>query len=107
MQMPVWDEFFRKQRYSLVLVNDPDVGALSKYEIKKLQEIAEKYADCDEWEMVRITHQLPEWINNDPGDSCKPIPLSEILEAVGRGADAQAIIDEAKELASIQQLLGK
>jgi uncharacterized phage-associated protein len=106
-QMPLWDTFFRKQRYSLELASDPDVGALSKYEIKKLQEVAAKYADCDEWQLVQATHEFPEWIKNNPGISAQSIPLRDILEAVGKGADAEVIIEDAKELATIHDLLKK
>lgn len=108
LEMPVWDTFFQKQRYSLQLRGGhPDVGALSKYEIKKLQEVAALYADCDEFQLSEETHKFPEWINNDLGSSAKRISLQEILEAVGRGDEAAAIIQEAKELTCIHDLLGK
>ncbi len=32
-EMPLWDSFFRKERYDLVELCEPDVGKLSKYEI--------------------------------------------------------------------------
>ena len=106
-EMPQWDSFLRKERYSLEITNNPDVGALSKYEIDKLQKVAQRFADFDEWEMVRVTHGFPEWVNNNPGNSSKSIPLMEILEAVGRGREAKAIVEEAQELADIHGLLGK
>lgn len=107
-EMPIWDKFFLRQRYNLEIRGDhPDVGALSKYEIKKLKEIATQYANHDEWQLVEVTHEFPEWIKNNPGDSRKRIPLQDILEAVGKGTDAEAIIEEAKELACIDDLLGK
>jgi uncharacterized phage-associated protein len=107
-EMPQWGAFLRKDRYSLEMTNDPDVGSLSKYEIKKLQEVAQKHAEHDEWEMVLVTHEFPEWIKNNPGQSSKPILLCEILEAIGQGPQDRAeIIKEAHELASIQSLLGK
>jgi len=33
---PVWSEFFQKNGYRIVLINDPGNGKLSKYEIGKL-----------------------------------------------------------------------
>ena len=105
LEMPMWDTFLRKERYDLEIVNDPDVGALSKYEIRKLQEIAEKHANDDEWEMVRLTHQLPEWIKNNPGASSKPIPLTDILEALGKGDEAAEIMEEADQLSRVRNLL--
>jgi uncharacterized phage-associated protein len=105
IEMPTWDQFLRKERYDLEMIDDPDVGALSKYEIKKLQEVAAIHANHDEWEMVGITHQLPEWIKNDPGSSSKAIPLRDILEAIGKADQAEEIIEEAQELARVRNLL--
>ncbi len=96
LKMPLWDAYLRKERYSLEIVADPDVGALSRYEIKKLQEVAAKHAEHDEWEMVTVTHQFPEWIKNNPGKSSKPIPFTDILEAVGKSEQAARIIEEAR-----------
>jgi uncharacterized phage-associated protein len=106
--MPLWDRHFRKDRYSLAMAEDPDVRQLSKYEIRKLQQVAEKYAEFDEWDLSAITHGFPEWQKNDPGKSSAPIPLSDMLEAViGEGPDAQKIIDEACEKARIERLFGR
>jgi uncharacterized phage-associated protein len=105
VEMPNWDRFLRKERYELEMIEDPDVGALSKYEIKKLQEVAAKHANHDEWEMVGITHKLPEWIKNDPGTSSRAIPLRDILEAIGKADEADEIIEEAQELSRIRNLL--
>ncbi len=105
--MPLWDSFFKKERYDLVEVCEPDVGQLSKYEIAKLQEIAKKFEDNDEWDLVQFTHTLPEWKNNDPGNSSRTIPLAEILEAVGRSSDIEGLSKEAESLAIFERILGK
>src|SRR6266481_6666490 len=34
-EMPLWSQFFRKERYDLIELAEPDVGQLSKYEITK------------------------------------------------------------------------
>ncbi len=106
-EMPLWDSFFRKERYDLVELCEPDVGKLSKYEINTLQEIAKKHEDRDEWALVQFTHQLPEWKQNDPGASSKPISLANILEAVGRGAEIDDLANEARSLAAFDRILGK
>jgi uncharacterized phage-associated protein len=105
--MPLWDSFFRKKRYDLVELAEPDVGQLSKYEISKLQEITKKFEDMDEWELVQFTHTLPEWKQNDPGKSSKTICLSDILTAVGRTSDKEELTKEAQSLAIVARLLGK
>ncbi len=93
---PAWSEVFERERYEIKMINDPGVGALSRREIAKLQEVAQRHAFDDEWAMVNITHKLPEWRKNEPDEgSRKEIPLEDIIEAVG--ADASAIIERAQK----------
>ncbi len=107
LEMPLWDEHFQKDHYNLKQVKDPDVRQLSRYEIRKLQEVAQTYAEQDEWDLVRLTHAFPEWQKNDPGKSSRPIPLRDTLEAVGQGAAVEEILDEACEKARIERLFGR
>lgn len=101
---PLWAEHFRTLGYRLELVKDPGNGKLSKYEIGKLRELTKRYEDLNEWELVEITHEFPEWKQNDPGDSSKPIPLSHILAALGRSADEEAIVQEARDQQAFDRL---
>jgi uncharacterized phage-associated protein len=106
--MPLWDRYFRKDRYSLAMTEDPDVRQLSKYEIQKLQQVAEKYAELDEWDLSAITHGFPEWRKNDPGQSSRRIPLEDMVQAVvEEGEDAKKIVDEACERTRIERLFGR
>ena len=105
-EMSLWSRFYRKERYDLLELAEPDVGQLSKYEIGKLQEVAKTYEDDDEWALVDITHMFPEWIRNDPGKSSKPIPLSNILEALGQADAIDVISKEAQSLTAFNRLLG-
>jgi uncharacterized phage-associated protein len=92
-----WSAFIQTDHFHLEMIADPGIGLLSKFVSCKLEEIAKKYEDCDEWAMVEVTHELPEWKRNDPGESSKEIPLAHILEAVGRGADLEKIVSRARE----------
>ncbi len=74
-EMPLWSSFVRRNRYEVELLREPDVGQLSKYEIRKLQAIAERHEQDDEWALSQLTHKFPEWQKNDPGKSSRPIPL--------------------------------
>jgi uncharacterized phage-associated protein len=102
-----WSEFLRKKGYRIELLEDPGNGFLSKYEIGKLRELSERYADRNEWDLVEIVHGLDEWKKNDPGDCCKPIPFDDILEAVGRAGDKDAILQDAKDQAAFDCLFAK
>jgi uncharacterized phage-associated protein len=92
-----WAAHIQVDRYHLELVKDPGVRLLSRYVSRKLSEVAARYEDYDEWQMVEVTHKLPEWQKNDPGTSSKQIPLADILEAIGRSADIERIIANARE----------
>lgn len=104
--MPLWDRFFKKNRYSLELIDDPDVEKLSKYEIAKLQEISEKYEDEDEWSLSRKTQEFPEWKRQACESSTCPILLTDILEAVGLSDSAEQIVQEVSHLIKVQRELG-
>ncbi len=92
-----WSAFIQTDHYHLEMIADPGIGLLSKFVLRKLEEIATRYEDFDEWAMVEVAHQLPEWKRNDPGQSTSEIPLVHILEAVGRAADLEKIVSRAKE----------
>ena len=53
-----------------------------------------------------ITHTFPEWKKNHPGESSRPIPMQDILEAVGRSDQAEAIERDAKAARSLAKLFG-
>jgi uncharacterized phage-associated protein len=95
--VPLWSPFLRVDHYNLEMVTDPGIGLLSRYVSRKLNEVAKRYDDLDEWGMVAVTHAFPEWLQNDPGESSQEIPLAHILEAVGRGADLKEIVANARE----------
>ncbi len=106
-QMPLWDEYLRTNHFNLELVKDPDVGQLSRYEIETLQDTAQRHVDADEWDLSRLAHEFPEWKKNNPGTSSRPIPLADVLEAVGRAEALQEILEEASEKSHIESLLGR
>lgn len=93
---PRWAECIRADNYQLEMFNDPGVGKLSKFVTAKLEEVARRHQADDEWDMVEVAQQLPEWRRNDPGDSSREIPLADILEAVGRGGDFDKIVELAQ-----------
>ena len=102
-----WSEYLGKKGYRIELICDPGNGALSKYEIAKLRELTGRYAEQNEWDLVEIVHELEEWKKNDPGKSSKPIPIEDILDAIGRGADRDAILQDARDQAAFDQLFAE
>ena len=104
-----WARYFRTEHYYLCRTDEPGVDALSRYEIRKLREVEQRYQDCDTWQVVDSTHEFSEWKKNYPNPSEKTsrvIQLTDVIEAVGGAADASAILEDATELEAIEKLLG-
>ena len=106
LRFPDWTRFVQKDGFNVRLVGEPGQANLSRFEIETLERIAEENRCRDEWDMVEYTHEFPEWKKNDPGDGMKWIPLSDVLEAIGRGADLADIEEDAKADEAFSQLLG-
>ncbi len=94
---PGWSKFFRAEKYELVMLADPGNRRLTPFIVDTLNAIALLHEEHDEFDMVDITHTLPEWQKNDPGKSCRPIPLEDILNAVGRSKDLDDIVAFARQ----------
>ena len=103
-----WDKFFQTHRFSfeVELVVDPGIGKLCRYETDKLAEIWERYKHHGKWRVVDLTHEFPEWKKNDPGNSMRPIPLSDVLEAVGVSDRQGQIERDAAEQRAFSRLFG-
>lgn len=102
-----WSSFFVREHYDLRMLKNPGVQSLSRKEIEVLQGVARAHEDKDEWMVVEEAHQLEEWKTHAPGKSSRPIPLEDILKAVGRGKDAKAILREAEEDTVLEELLSQ
>ncbi len=100
-----WSACFRKVGYKLEMTGDSGNRNLSKYEIAKLRELTARHEEDDAWDLVNVTHEFDEWKRNEPGKSCRPIPFDHIIEAVGRGADKEAIVQEADAMSAFDRLL--
>ncbi len=92
-----WSKFFQVSSYDLEMIDDPGVGKLPKFIAEKLEEVSKRHSQHDEWALVEITHQFPEWKKNDPGKSSKPIALADILDGMGRGETLPQVLDGAKQ----------
>lgn len=97
---PMWHDFVQTQDYDAVLVNDPGDSDLSEYEVDLLTRVAKEYRDVDEWDVVRLTHEFPEWRKAypDPGaNTSRQITLHDILDAIGLSHVARDILEAMQE----------
>jgi len=105
-EYPEWSKFFRTEGRELEMVTHPGNDELSKREIRKLLEIATRLADRDDEEIGVITHGFPEYEKCHQEGTSTTIPLQDIIDAVGRSADAEAILEDAKTTRTLDSMLG-
>jgi len=101
-----WDKYIERNEYDIRLVDDPGIGKLCRYEIDLLKRIWQENRELGEWEVATKSEQLQEWKKNNPGDSSRPISLSDLLEAVGRGDWLEVITKRAAEDVAARRLFG-
>jgi hypothetical protein len=83
---------------------------LSDYEVKKLTKVSRRHKKDDWRKLIDITHQLPEWKANNPeerGVKMLPIPLDDILNAVGRHKQIEEIKQEAVAAVAMHRVFGR
>lgn len=103
-----WERYIRRSgAQDVELFADPGVGKLSRQEIARLQEVAERYEHLNDYAIAIITHKFQEWVDNQPPEgSSRPIPSRAILEALGMGGEvADDILGEARAHATAQRRL--
>ncbi len=72
-----------KSEYDLELKIDPDDDELSNAEIRILSEISEKYKNKTFQQMIKVVHNLPEWVDPKPRGR-KSLSVENILEALAK-----------------------
>jgi uncharacterized phage-associated protein len=103
-----WSTFIRTQGYQVSAIpgTDPGRGKLSRYEIYKLRDVAEMHEPFGDWEIAEITHAFDEFVKHDPGHAgSNPIPLSDVLDAVGMGDNKAAILGELRNKGMVDELV--
>lgn len=92
------------QKFEVELISSPGTGSLSRAEESLIEELYQKFGSRDQWELVEITHSLPEW--RDPKGSSIPIEYKDILRAGDfTESDIEAILDEIDGVAKMEETL--
>lgn len=84
--------------HAVRLLELPPLDELSRAEEALIREIHEEFGNLNEWDLVKITHDLPEW--NDPGSGRVAIQLSDILSSGGFSESEIEEIEAEQEYAS-------
>ncbi|NQU21002.1 MAG: SocA family protein [Candidatus Nealsonbacteria bacterium] len=101
-----WSRYFLIEGRNIEMIENPGNLELSKREIQTLRETAEKLADRDDEELGTLTHNTPEYTQYHTQGTSTTIPLSAVIESVGRTAEADLILRDAKETAVLDNIFG-
>lgn len=107
LDSPAWERFIVQEGpRDHVLACDPGVGKLSRYEVAKLTDVCQRHWFMNDYDIAEVTHLFPEWEKNKPAKgSSRPIPLVDLLEAIGRKELLGRMSEDAKASAEIDHLL--
>lgn len=91
-----WDRYIKMKNYSVRLAQDPGRDRLSPAIVGKLREVSDRYREMNNWDLVEVTREFPEWRKNaPPADPPGIIPLEDVLEAMGaEEGTLEAILEE-------------
>ena len=92
------------QEYEVALVAEPETDELSRAEEALIEEVFGKFGNMSRWDLVRISHELPEW--QDPNGSAIPIQYRDILRAGNKTESEIAAVEaELESLATAEAML--
>jgi uncharacterized phage-associated protein len=102
---PIWHHFISTpQGWEVVLTAQPEPAELSSAEEMLIDEIYAKHGKMSRWDLVRLSHELPEW--QDPNGSAIPIQYRDILRAGNKTESEIAAVEaELESLAAAEALL--
>lgn len=102
---PLWRRFISApSNYEVSLTAEPEIDELSSAEESLIEEIFARYGRQSRWELVNLSHELPEWQN--PNGSAIPIEYRDILRAGNKtGSEIAAVEAELEALAVAEAML--
>lgn len=99
----VWRSHIQPFGYEVTLIKPIDDDELSGAEVKLLRQIFALHGRLSRWDLVDLSHALPEWKN--PGSSSTPIEAADILRAEGRPEEEVAeVVAELENIALVRQM---
>jgi len=91
---PIWRHYISApQGWDVALISEPEPVELSRAEGALIDELYAKYGKMNRWDLVRLSHELPEW--QDPNGSAIPIAYKDILRA-GNKTETEIVAIEAE-----------
>jgi len=88
----------------VAMIADPETEELSRAEESLIEEIFAKHGRQSRWDLVNLSHELPEWQN--PNGSAIPIQYRDILRAGNKTESEIAAVEaELEALAAAEAML--
>ena len=107
IQEPAWSRHFRSVGRNVLLDEEPETGRLSRYEIELLIRVVDERIDLDDYQLAVETHGFQEWLEvyPDPKENTShPIPITLLIDSVGRNADKAAILQDMGDSEAFDRL---
>lgn len=105
-----WSRYIRAAGPRDIHLNDdPGNGSLSKHELEILNETSRDFIATEDDELSFLTHDLPEYKKVDASrtaGSSLPIPLEDIIDAVGREGDKESILQDIADSEAYSKIFG-
>ena len=92
-----WCSYFKTGGRDLCIVKEPGEDRLSEHDKQVISDVLARHGQLDQFQLRDLTHEFAEWRNNDPGSSSRPIPLRDILDALGRHQDIATLEQAQRE----------
>jgi len=101
----VWRHYISApQEWEVTLLAEPETDEISRAEEALIEEIFSKFGNMTRWDLVRVSHELPEW--QDPNGSAIPIQYRDILRAGNKTESEIAAVEaELESLATTEAML--
>lgn len=105
-EQPKWSKHFANDGYVVQLTDEPEITSLSRFEVDLLDEVTQDNAKHGTWDLAESTH-YEEWKKNHSPKTSTKIRLEDVLDAVGRGKDKDAIARTAEDIQFFDKLFGE
>ena len=95
-QSEIWRQYIQTKPgdRTVRLIADPGIGDLSRASMAKLDSVFERFGNLKPFEVVRLTHEFPEWEAYYQDNTSTPIPWQAILRALGKEKMIRIVKDQ-------------
>ena len=100
----IWRHYISApEEWEVALLAEPETDELSRSEEALIEEIFAKFGNMNRWDLVRVSHELPEW--QDPNGSAIPIEYRDILRAGNKTESEIAAVEAELESLAITEAM--